>query len=415
MLKRIIALVIILILMIIYSDVQSKEIHSSNLLDTTKPVIIHTPISATPKQFWPVSVNATVTDSSGIDSVWVRWYRNTPAIKKHFRLNNTSGNNYSAIFNSVNADVVPGDVIYYRIFAQDNSSNHNKDSTVLYNFNIINLVGCMVGLDTLSSNYPYPTYWQDGRTQMLFTASEIQQCGGLGFLTKIGFDVKSYSSQLMNGFNIRIQHTTLTSLTGWVTTGWMTIFSGTYIVPGIGYKYIDLTTPYFIYNGSSNIIIEICYDNSSYTQTSVVKASFAPGKTWGYYTDNTTGCTMTGGSAQANRPNVHLITWLDGINKNGNIIPDKYSLTQNCPNPFNPVTRIDFDIPRHGGSSTGKVFVSLKVYDVLGREVRTLVNEEKSAGSYSVDFNAAELSSGVYFYKLEADGFSDVKRMVLVK
>ena len=60
-------------------------------------------------------------------------------------------------------------------------------------------------------------------------------------------------------------------------------------------------------------------------------------------------------------------------------------------------------------------FVSLKIYDVLGREVRTLVNEVKSAGNFSVDFNASEFSSGVYFYRLESNGFSDIKRMMLIK
>ena len=64
---------------------------------------------------------------------------------------------------------------------------------------------------------------------------------------------------------------------------------------------------------------------------------------------------------------------------------------------------------------TKKGFVSLKIYDVLGREVRNLVSEVKSAGTYSVDFNASEFSSGIYFYKLEADGFSDIKRMMLIK
>jgi len=89
-------------------------------------------------------------------------------------------------------------------------------------------------------------------------------------------------------------------------------------------------------------------------------------------------------------------------------LPEEYILSQNYPNPFNPVTKIDFDLPKSG-------FISLKVFDVLGREVKTLVNEEKSAGSYSVDFNASDLSSGVYFYKMETEGYSDLKKMVVIK
>ena len=57
----------------------------------------------------------------------------------------------------------------------------------------------------------------------------------------------------------------------------------------------------------------------------------------------------------------------------------------------------------------------MKIYDVLGREVRTLVNEVKSAGSYTVDFNASEFSSGVYFYRLQSEGFTDIKKMMLIK
>ena len=95
-------------------------------------------------------------------------------------------------------------------------------------------------------------------------------------------------------------------------------------------------------------------------------------------------------------------------NPNQNITPTKYSLSQNYPNPFNPVTKINFALPKQG-------MVTLKIYDVLGREVRTLVNEVKSAGTFSVDFNASEFSSGVYFYRLESNGFSDIKRMMLIK
>ncbi len=98
------------------------------------------------------------------------------------------------------------------------------------------------------------------------------------------------------------------------------------------------------------------------------------------------------------------------LNENGisSIIPINCSLSQNYPNPFNPVTRIDLDISKMG-------FVSLRVYDILGKEVQSLVNEEKQAGSYAIDFDATDLTSGVYFYRLETDGFSDVKKMILIK
>jgi len=85
-----------------------------------------------------------------------------------------------------------------------------------------------------------------------------------------------------------------------------------------------------------------------------------------------------------------------------------YKLEQNYPNPFNPSTKITFSIKDAG-------FVSLKVYDLLGREVATLVNERRSAGIYDVNFNASSLGSGVYFYTLSSGGFSQTKKMMLVK
>ena len=85
-----------------------------------------------------------------------------------------------------------------------------------------------------------------------------------------------------------------------------------------------------------------------------------------------------------------------------------YSLSQNYPNPFNPSTSIKFTMPKGDN-------VRLVVFDILGREVMTLVNEFKSSGSYEVNFDASTLSSGVYFYRLEAGEFTDTKRMLLVK
>jgi hypothetical protein len=97
-----------------------------------------------------------------------------------------------------------------------------------------------------------------------------------------------------------------------------------------------------------------------------------------------------------------------GISSNQTTVPTKYSLSQNYPNPFNPVTKINFALPKAG-------FVTLKIYDMLGKEVRTLVNEYKTASNYSVEFNASALSSGVYFYKISTNEFTDVKKMMLIK
>jgi len=92
----------------------------------------------------------------------------------------------------------------------------------------------------------------------------------------------------------------------------------------------------------------------------------------------------------------------------GNIHPKKYKLMQNYPNPFNPTTTIKYQIPEMS-------FVTIKVYDVLGNEIVTLVNEEKSAGSYEIEFDATGLPSGIYFYQLKAGSFIQTKKMILIK
>ena len=88
--------------------------------------------------------------------------------------------------------------------------------------------------------------------------------------------------------------------------------------------------------------------------------------------------------------------------------PDEYALSQNYPNPFNPTTTINYQLPVKG-------YVTLKVFDILGNEVATLVNENKEPGVYKVQFGAGTLSSGVYFYKLQAGEFSQVKKLILTK
>lgn len=89
-------------------------------------------------------------------------------------------------------------------------------------------------------------------------------------------------------------------------------------------------------------------------------------------------------------------------------IPGKFNLSQNYPNPFNPVTTINYDVAVNG-------IVTIKIYDILGREVKTLVNEIKSAGYYTIKFNAADLSSGTYFYKMTSGDFNAVKKFVVIK
>lgn len=109
--------------------------------------------------------------------------------------------------------------------------------------------------------------------------------------------------------------------------------------------------------------------------------------------------------------NIAIIATDVGEDKNMN--PGFFKLSQNYPNPFNPITKIRYQVPF---AKSGYIpLVQLKVYDILGREVSTLVNEEKPAGTYIVNFDASNLSSGIYFYSILADSYHQTKKMILAK
>ncbi len=97
-----------------------------------------------------------------------------------------------------------------------------------------------------------------------------------------------------------------------------------------------------------------------------------------------------------------------GIQNISSEIPSTYSLSQNYPNPFNPSTNIKFELPKSN-------YVTLKIYDALGREIETLVNEKLAPGTYEVDWNGSNYPSGVYFYRLMTDNFNETKKMLMIK
>ena len=123
-----------------------------------------------------------------------------------------------------------------------------------------------------------------------------------------------------------------------------------------------------------------------------------------FFTDANTG-TAVGDEGTILKTTTGGVTFVNQISSE---IPEKYSLYQNYPNPFNPTTNIRFALPRSS-------FVLLIVYDVLGKEVSVLVNEELKAGAYNYDWSGVDLPGGVYFYKLETEEFTNVKKMVLLK
>jgi hypothetical protein len=177
-----------------------------------------------------------------------------------------------------------------------------------------------------------------------------------------------------------------------------------------GNIYLTGSTQYKIYNSEYNSSgIKIW--SSHYPPFNPTNISYAGFR---FLLDNYNNLYVVGGTLDSSI----LIKYglLTNINKTSEIINTSYKLYQNFPNPFNPTTKIKFDIP---ANIVGQTFLS--VYDITGREIQTLVNETLKPGSYEVTFDARQpglgslLPSGVYFYKLTTEGFSETKKMLLIK
>lgn len=123
------------------------------------------------------------------------------------------------------------------------------------------------------------------------------------------------------------------------------------------------------------------------------------------FVNDTTGWSVGGGGVIIKTTNGGAVVLLTNQNSQ---LPDSYNLEQNYPNPFNPVSTIKYDIPKQS-------LVHIKIFDILGREVTTLTNELKEPGYHEISFDGSKYSSGVYFYRIEAGSFTDVKKMVLLK
>ena len=203
------------------------------------------------------------------------------------------------------------------------------------------------------------------------------------------------------------------------TTGFASSDSRVYKSTNGGANWVDIDLPtsgYFLtfYMANANIGYASNWDNTYKTldggatwfeqntvlpNTSFRDIDFAPGSTSiGWM------CGSDGAIVYTNNSGGGAI----GIEPISGNVPEKYSLSQNYPNPFNPTTNIKLQIAKSG-------FVKLTVFDITGREAAILVNENLNAGEYNVDFNASGLSSGVYFYRIETAGFTDVKKMTLIK
>ena len=228
-------------------------------------------------------------------------------------------------------------------------------------------------------------------------------------ITTYGLGPATYS-----GFNIKFGQTTALVLPSSFITLTDTVYyrsSVTLTAAASTWLAFTLDTPYE-YDSTKSLVIEIeqCGATGTFSGFSLAHHTGMPITGNGRSYSLTAPCTAPYSGLTTGRVvNCGVnITPTTGVITPVSNIPGKFSLSQNYPKPFNPTTNINYSIPKSG-------FVNLKVFDVLGREVATLVNGTKVAGNYTVDFDGSGLSSGVYFYRIEAGDFISMKKMMLTK
>lgn len=209
-----------------------------------------------------------------------------------------------------------------------------------------------------------------------------------------------------NGFNIYVTTNTNVSKSGsiWISTNsganWTQkqLFSGT----RVGYRTICVVNSDIFIGGDSGVVLSRDNGNTWIRKNEGFVNGVNTVITKMYFSNNYL--------FASNGSNLYRRLYTEAINvkKISTEISNQYRLNQNYPNPFNPSTTIRYQIPK-------EQFVNLNVFDITGKELETLVNERQSPGTYEVSWNAEKYSSGVYFYKIESEGYTDTKRMLLVK
>jgi subtilisin-like proprotein convertase family protein len=349
--------------------------------DVTAPVITHTQIGNVGLPMWPATITSNVTDNIGIDSVWVEWYKNVPANSKRFRLNNTGGSTYSALFNSTGSEVAIGDSVFYVIKARDNSSNHNQaqlPSSGFYKFGITS--------QTVAS-ICRQTYVPIRDNQTCYDTLYIP---GYGTVMDLNFKMESlihtYDGDIL--FSIKSP------------AGQEVMLSNRYGSSGDNYinTLFDDSAGTPIASGSAPFTGTFRPEN----QLNIFNGQDIHGN-WIFKVQDL----ASGDTGRVERYCLNIL-YNAVLSVANNQIPVKYELKQNYPNPFNPVTKISYSVPKQS-------YVTLRVYDILGREVQTLVNGIMNTGNYEIEFDAMNLASGVYFYRMESGSFTEVKKLVILK
>lgn len=298
---------------------------------------------------------------------------------------------------------------YYRIYAF-NSSGKSAYSNVVTAYPLASF-DCSAGTDTISTPYPFYLSNTDSRTQMLYLKSEMIGYCGVGYIWSVTFFSKATTTTTINGCTIKMKNTADTTLTKFIDTGFSVVSNNQLItLQPNGWTTIYLPQ-YFNWDVNKNLLIDICFHTNSPTSNNLfLRGTNVTNKVLHRHKNGGNGCTLDSGTVQSLRPNLRLITVIDGVKKISDNTPDKYSIDQNYPNPFNGNTKFKFKVKETSP-------ITLSVYDILGRQEVVVFSEPLTPGEYEKSFSLSEhpLASGIYYYCFVANGFVSVKKMVILK
>jgi hypothetical protein len=281
-----------------------------------------------------------------------------------------------------------------------------------------------VGAGTSSFQAPFGTYYMDEKSQFIITRSELINAGyttANSQMRSIAFNVVTNAGQAMYGFSIKVGHTTAASYgTSYYlgNTGMTTVYSGT-VTPVAGWNTFNFTTP-FNYNGTDNLVIEICWDNSSYTtDTKVYATSMTTYQTVYKQSDVSAGgmCTTTTGTLSYLRPNTRMVfgTATTSARAGAEELVEQASPVSSLnlyPNPAKDVLYLDYSLMQDAQQ------VKAEIYSLIGTKIVSIESAEGAAGEHNMkfDLNAGQaLPAGMYLFNLTVDGKTQTRKFVIAE
>lgn len=250
----------------------------------------------------PFNITAKITDGSGIDTALLIYSTSTG-------FSDTIG--MSQILIDTFSATIPfhgfGRTIFFTVKAIDASAALNAATAGPIDFFCKNSPGGtgVIGTGTSTSGYPFYTLYEDSRTQMLYTAAELNAAGVFaGQVVSLGLNVTSPNSTPMNGFNIKLKNSSATSLSSFDLSNLTTVYSGTHTTT-TGWNVFTLSTP-FVWDGSSNLLVDICFDNTAWSGSSSVASTTMSNMAVHEYDDGVAGCSFVAGTPVSSRPNLQI-------------------------------------------------------------------------------------------------------------